>query len=99
MMIQILRSNVDPMGALALNFMADMPEADIPNLIFTPDYSRPNHYPIRLLAIGIPEGVDSVVNELHARRFAEVQAWSRAMRARHPQEIMRIMTRDFVMNS
>ena len=96
-MVQILRPNVEITEALAINFLVNPPGGDIPNLIFTPDYDRPNHYPIRLLAIGIPEGVDSVIHELHARRFAEVHAWSRAMRARHPQEIMRVMTRDFVM--
>ena len=85
--------------ALGVNFLVDPPGEDIPKLIFTPSSSRPNHYPIRILVIGIPQGVDSIVNELYIRRFAQVYEWSRPIPSRYPGEIMRVMTRDFVMTS
>ncbi len=97
-MLQILIPSPYLTDALVSNFLSDEPGQDIPSLVFTPSYERPNHYPIRILVIGIPPGVNSVVNELHSRRFAQVHEWSRPIRARHPGEIIRVMTRDFVMN-
>ena len=40
---------------------------------------------------------DTAIHQLHVRQFAEVVAWSLAMKARHPGEIMQIMTQYFMM--
>ena len=96
-MLKTFDPNFQCPEARAIRLMADKPPGSLPDLFFNPYTSRPNHYPIRLLAVGIPEGVDSVIYELYASRFAEVDAWSQQIPARYPGEIMRIMTRDFVL--
>ena len=81
------------------SYLIDDMYGGVPDLILTTGSSRPSRYPIRLIAIGIPDGVNAVVNELHARKFAEVHGWSRSLKTHYPGEIMRIMTRYFIMNS
>ena len=49
--------------------------------------------PIRLLACGVPLGVESVVHQLHVVRFAEVSAWSPPLPSPVIGEVIRILTR------
>lgn len=49
--------------------------------------------PVRMIACGIPYGVNSVINNLHVIRFAEVAAWSPPLPSPVKGEIIRILTR------
>ncbi len=69
-----------------------------PNLVLTRDPGEGNSYPIKILVIGIPPGVTSVINELHGRKFAEVPDWTPGIKAQKPGEIMRMTTRYFLIN-
>lgn len=98
-MIQIFGSNPYHIKASATNFLKDnQGEYQPPDTIFVPKPGDGNHYPIRVLLIGIPDGVNSVINDLYLCRFAQVHEWSPAMKARHLGEIMRVTTKDFVIN-
>ena len=81
----------------AVSFLTGGGDANPPDLIFVPTPENGDRYPIRLLAIGIPQGVTSVIHQLHVKQFAEVAAWSPAMKSRNPGEIIRVMTQYFVM--
>ena len=83
---------------LITSFREDLGDQNPPDLIFTPGKHNGDRYPIRVLVIGIPDGVTSVIGELHTKRFADVAVWSPGLKSRHPGEIMRFMTRYFVMN-
>ena len=98
-MLQFLTINPQPTEARGINFLEDKSPEGLPNLFFTPYPTRPNYYPIRIFVIGIPDGVNSTVNDLYLCRFAQVHEWSRPLPARHPGEIMRVMTRDFLLSS
>ena len=98
-MLQFLTISPQPTEALGFNFLQDKSPEGLPNLFFTPYPTRPNYYPIRIFVIGIPDGVNSIVNDLYLCRFAEVREWSRPLPARHPGEIMRVMTRDFLLRT
>ena len=92
-MLQIFTINPQPQDALVTNFLWDNPSEGLPDLIFTPHSKRPDHRPMRLLAIGHLDDVNSAVNELHARQFADVYGWSQPIPSRYPGEIIRYMTR------
>ena len=98
-MLNFNDQNPHPMEDTAIAFQSGDGDANPPDIIFVPTPENGNRYPIRLLAIGIPPGVNSVIHQLHVKHFAEVSAWSPAMKSRHPGEIMRVMTQYFVMNS
>ena len=98
-MLQIVKFNSDLISSPVSSFLTGGGGTGVPDLIYTPAPGGDNRYPIRLLAMGIPYGVTSVINELHVRGFAEVAAWSPPMRAQNPDEIIRVMTRHIVMNS
>ena len=98
-MLQTLTINPQGFNELGTSLLVDPPQAKLPDIFFTPYPTRPNYYPIRIFVIGIPEGVESIVHELYRREFAQVNEWSRQLPARHPGEIMRIMTRDFLLQS
>ena len=98
-MLNFNGQNPHPMEDTAIAFQSDGGDTNPPDIIFVPTPENGNRYPIRLLAIGIPPGVNSVIHQLHVKHFAEVSAWSPAMKSRHPGEIMRVMTQYFVMNS
>ncbi|MFB2981219.1 hypothetical protein [Microseira sp. BLCC-F43] len=49
--------------------------------------------PVRMIACGIPYGVNSVIHNLHVVRFAEVAAWSPPLPSPVKGEIIRILTR------
>ena len=97
-MLNFNDQNPHPSEDTATSFLSGGGDNNPPDLIFVPKPGDDNRYPIRLLAIGIPQGVNSTIHELHVRRFAEVAAWSPPLKARHPGEIMKVMTRYFVMN-
>ncbi|WP_229423961.1 hypothetical protein [Moorena producens] len=66
----------------------------IPELIKAPIYDVPQgKTPVRLLACGVPKGVESVINQLHVLRFAEVIAWTPPIPSPVEGEIIRILTR------
>ena len=98
-MLQFLTINPQPVEARGINFLEGKSTEGLPNLFFTPYPTRPNYYPIRIFVIGIPDGVESIVHELYRREFAQTHEWSRQMPARHPGEVMRIMTRDFLLRT
>lgn len=57
----------------------------------------PGKYPIRLLACGVPKGVESVVHQLHVVRFAEVGEWSPPLPSPVIGEVIRILTRYYTL--
>lgn len=58
----------------------------------------PGKKPIRLLACGIPQGVDNIVHLLHVLGFAEVGEWSSPLPSPVEGEVIRILTR-YIINS
>lgn len=66
----------------------------VPQLLSAPVLDLPEgRYPIRLLACGIPEGVNGIVRQLHVLGFAEMIAWSPPLPSPVQGEIIRILTR------
>lgn len=49
--------------------------------------------PIRLLACGLPAGVESIIQRLHIQGFAQVGEWSKPLPSPIEGEIIRILTR------
>ena len=96
-MLNFLESNLNSnpycINNRTTGFLNDKEDPDYPNLIFTPAPRNGDRYPIRVLLIGIPDGVTCVINELYLKQFAEVHAWSPAFKARYPGEIMKVMTK------
>ena len=78
---------------LITSFRQDTENLHPPDLIFTPAPINGDRYPIRVLVIGIPTGVDCVIGDMHAKRFADIGVWSPGLKSRQPGEIMKIMTR------
>ena len=78
---------------LITGFQKDGGDQNPPDLIFTPGNSNGDRYPIRVLVIGIPDGVKFVIGDMHVKRFADIGVWSPGLKSRQPGEIMRIMTR------
>ena len=98
-MLRIVNFNSDLISIPVSSVLAGGQGTGIPDFIYNPAPGEGDRYPIRLLAMGIPYGVNQVIHELHVRGFAEVGAWSPAIRAQNPEEIIRVMTRYIVMNS
>ena len=96
-MLQIFTISPQSKDSLVTSFLWDEPREGLPDLIFTPHSKRPDHRPMRLLAIGHLDDVNSAVSELHARQFADVYAWSQPIPSRYPGEIIRYMTRYYRM--
>jgi hypothetical protein len=53
----------------------------------------PGRHPIRLLACGVPRGVESIVHRLYVVRFAEVGEWSPPLPSPVKGEVIRFLTR------
>lgn len=53
----------------------------------------PGRKPIRLIACGIPQGVESIVHLLHVLGFASVGEWSHPLPSPVTGEVIRILTR------
>ncbi|MEO0352734.1 MAG: hypothetical protein AAF282_22060 [Cyanobacteria bacterium P01_A01_bin.15] len=49
--------------------------------------------PVRLLACGVPTGVESIIKRLHIDGFAQVGEWSKPLPSPIAGEIIRILTR------
>ena len=49
--------------------------------------------PMRLLACGIPQDVNSVIHQLHVLGFAEVIAWTPPVPSLVRGEVIRVLTR------
>jgi hypothetical protein len=68
----------------------------VPELIKATSLNDPQgRQPIRLLACGVPLGVESVIHQLHVVRFAEVGEWSPPLPSPVQGEVIRILTRYF----
>ena len=96
-MLNLVYPNPYIIGTSAVNLLKEEKNSNPPDLIFTPSPGEGNRYPIRILVIGIPEGVKSVIYELYMREFAQISEWSPPLQSQHPGEIMRVMTRYFFM--
>ena len=48
---------------------------------------------VRIMVLGSPEGVDSIVKSLHVLRFAEMKEWSNPLPTGRTGEVMRILTK------
>lgn len=49
--------------------------------------------PVRLLACGVPQDVNSVIHQLHVLHFADVIAWTPPVPSLVKGEVIRILTR------
>ncbi len=58
----------------------------------------PGKQPIRLLACGVPKGVDGIVHQLHILHFAEVGEWSLPLPSPVTGEVIRILTRHIIVH-
>ena len=54
-----------------------------------------NKQPVRLLACGLPKGVDSMIHQLHVKGVAEVWEWSPPIPSPVGGEVIRILIRYF----
>ena len=48
---------------------------------------------VRIMVLGSPEGVESIVKSLHKLRFAEMKEWSNPLPTGRAGEVMRILTK------
>ncbi|NEQ31831.1 MAG: hypothetical protein F6K04_12640 [Leptolyngbya sp. SIO4C5] len=55
--------------------------------------SPANRQPIRLLACGVPDGVESVIMRLYLQGFSQVYEWSPPLPSPIQGEVIRILTR------
>ena len=85
-----------PISNLITGFRNDLGDQNPPDLIFTPGQHNSDRYPIRVLVIGIPDGVNGVIGELQVKHFADMAVWSPGLKSRYPGEIMRFMTKYFL---
>lgn len=69
----------------------------VPDLLRAPTDTPQGRHPVRLLACGIPKGVDNVIHDLHNRGFAQAGEWSPPLPSPVEGEIIRVLTR-FVMD-
>lgn len=53
---------------------------------------------IRLLACGVPVGVDGIVHHLHVLKYADVGEWSHPLPSPVPGEVIRILTRYIIVS-
>lgn len=65
----------------------------VPEIISAPINAPQDKKPIRILVCGVPEGVNSIVHELHVKRFAEVFEWSPPLPSTVPGEVIRVLTK------
>ena len=71
----------------------------IPELLKAPIPDLPaGKKPIRLLAAGIPDGVNGMVQHLHVIGFAEIGEWSPPLPSPVPGEVIRILTRYIIID-
>lgn len=52
-----------------------------------------NREPVKILIIGSPKGVNTIIHTLYRLRFAEVREWSPLQPTANPGEVMSILRR------
>jgi hypothetical protein len=52
-----------------------------------------NREPVKILLIGSPKGVNTIIHTLYRLRFAEVREWSPLQPTANPGEVMSILKR------
>ena len=70
--------------------------ADRPSPLILPLYFHPlapGQEQMRILLISSPTWVEATVHDLHARGFADTNAWSRLVPGANPGEVVSILTR------
>ena len=65
----------------------------VSSLLQTVDPVEKAKQPVRLLACGSPEGVESIIHRLHIEGFAQVGEWSPPLPAPNQGEVIRVLTR------
>ena len=81
------------------SYLGDRSDQDLKDIVLNPKPDGAKRYPIRVIVIGIPNGLNSIIHELYVKQFAQVYEWSTAIRAGQPGEVMKTMARCFVVNS
>ena len=70
--------------------------ADRPSPLILPLYFHPlapGQEQMRILLISSPTWVEATIHDLHARGFADTNAWSRLVPGANPGEVVSILTR------
>jgi len=70
--------------------------ADRPSPLILPLYLHPpapGQEQMRILLISSPTWVEATIHDLHARGFADTNAWSRMVPGANPGEVVSILTR------
>ena len=70
--------------------------ADRPSPLILPLYLHPPapcQEQMRILLISSPTWVEATIHDLHARGFADTNAWSRLVPGANPGEVVSILTR------
>ena len=70
--------------------------ADRPSPLILPLYLHPpapGQEQMRILLISSPTWVEATIHDLHARGFADTNAWSRLVPGANPGEVVSILTR------
>ena len=69
-------------------------QPSVAELLATPILHIPEgKQPVRLLACGVSEAVNTVIHQMHVINFAEVIAWSPPIYSPAPGKIIRVLTR------
>ena len=71
-------------------------DADRPSPLILPLYLHPlapGQEQMRILLISSPTWVEATIHDLHARGFADTNAWSRLVPGANPGEVVSILTR------
>lgn len=72
---------------------------DLGSLLKTPIPDSPSgRKPIRLIACGVPVGVNGIVHQLHVLNFAEVGEWTLPLPSSVSGEVIRILTRHIIIS-
>lgn len=66
-----------------------------------PGFSKetsPNREKVKLLAIGSPAGVNSIIRQMYSLGFAEVSEWSPLQPTNNPGEVMSILIKQITIH-
>jgi len=55
--------------------------------------SEPNQYPLKILIISSPTGVNNTIHTFYRLGYAEVSEWSKPQPTQNPGEVMSILSR------
>ncbi|MCU0545184.1 MAG: hypothetical protein MUE44_23925 [Oscillatoriaceae cyanobacterium Prado104] len=76
---------------MAKDFLSEPPEASQQDS--APADDRANREPVRIMVVGSPQGITTVVNWLVRLGFAQMGDWSDLQRAPHTGQWMRVLTK------